>query len=799
MYIKVRTMDGKQTSTFNVSKLTTVEEFRKSVHEKMGAEPELQRLFFRGKQLEDGYKLFDYSIEVNSVIQLMVRPNLACQAEAPKQSPAKETEKPKSQEARPSSKVESESGGSSDKENHENDEVSLALGFFEAVPENGRSSESSLGNSELDGEDDDNDQGAAVSRYFKVGDLVDARDTHTQGAWFEAEIVKITKMLPSDVLWEGEIAPGIPRDDSLRYHVQYQEYEDDPAPLPLFMVRPRARSTVPFAEVKVGDVVMANYNLDDPKERGFWFDAKITKKQERGRGRDLVATVLVSAQETAVADCHLRFVDELMKIERVKERDRAGEEDEFVAPVQRATAPNCSTCRDNPRRKCKDCGCNICGGKDRPESQLMCDECDKPFHMSCLSPPLTAVPEEDEWYCPFCKNNENEVVMAGEKLKESKKRAKLVSVQKGESGRDWGKGMACAGRTTVCTIVPSHHYGPVPGVEVGTTWKFRLQVSEAGIHRPHVAGISGRENDGAYSIVLAGGYEDDKDDGEEFIYTGSGGRDLSGNKRTAEQSCDQTLTRMNKAIALNCNAKLDLNGAVAKDWQGGKPIRVVRSAKGAKHSEYAPKEGNRYDGIYKVVKYWPEKGQSGFVVWRYLLRRDDPTPAPWTGPGKKRIEELGLDHVIYPPGYLEAMQEASEKKRRSDLSSEEGSPAPKKRKSCPAAYKPDEGLNKLIKADKANSKLWQESLIAAKQGKIAFINKVQDTFVCICCQELVCSPVTTSCAHNICLPCIQRSFKAEVYSCPACRTNLGKDYKIKVNANLFDALKCLFPGYENGR
>jgi E3 ubiquitin-protein ligase UHRF1 len=38
---------------------------------------------------------------------------------------------------------------------------------------------------------------------------------------------------------------------------------------------------------------------------------------------------------------------------------------------------------------------------------------------------------------------------------------------------------------------------------------------------------------------LAGGYEDDTDDGMEFIYTGSGGRDLSGNKRTAEQSCDQ--------------------------------------------------------------------------------------------------------------------------------------------------------------------------------------------------------------------------------------------------------------------
>jgi len=24
-----------------------------------------------------------------------------------------------------------------------------------------------------------------------------------------------------------------------------------------------------------------------------------------------------------------------------------------------------------------------------------------------------------------------------------------------------------------------------------------------------------------------------------------------------------------------------------------------------------------------VIKYWPEKGQSGFIVWRYRLRRDD--------------------------------------------------------------------------------------------------------------------------------------------------------------------------------
>lgn len=69
--------------------------------------------------------------------------------------------------------------------------------------------------------------------------------------------------------------------------------------------------------------------------------------------------------------------------------------------------------------------------------------------------------------------------------------------------------MATVGRTTVCTIVPTNHFGAVPGVEVGTMWKFRVQVSEAGVHRPHVAGIAARESEGAFSIVLSGGYEDD--------------------------------------------------------------------------------------------------------------------------------------------------------------------------------------------------------------------------------------------------------------------------------------------------
>lgn len=39
-----------------------------------------------------------------------------------------------------------------------------------------------------------------------------------------------------------------------------------------------------------------------------------------------------------------------------------------------------------------------------------------------------------------------------------------------------------------------------------------------------------------------------QDNGNSFTYTGSGGRDLSGNKRTAGQSSDQKLTNTNRCV-----------------------------------------------------------------------------------------------------------------------------------------------------------------------------------------------------------------------------------------------------------
>ncbi|KAM4709156.1 E3 ubiquitin-protein ligase UHRF1-like isoform 1-T2 [Discoglossus pictus] len=774
MWIQVRTMDGRETRRIDsLSKLTKVEELRMQIQELFGVELDKQRLFYRGKQMEDGHTLFDYSVGLNDIVQLLVR-------QIPVPAPLKEKDCELSDTDSGCCSAQSDSD-----KNSTHGEPTIEL-------DRQASFEASV------------DEGVGL---YKINDFVDARDLN-MGAWFEAQIVNVTKRVKQDNAQSDRPASG----EDILYHVKYEDYpENGVVQLTCKDVRARARSVLKWNELTVGMVVMVNYNPDDPKERGYWYDAEILKKRDTRTIKEIYAKVLLGAAGDTLNDCRIIFVDEIYKIEELGSLPLSALE----SPQKRQNGPECKHCKDNPKKKCRMCACYVCGGKQDPEKQLMCDECDMAFHIYCLNPPLSSIPQDEDWYCPECRNDASEVVLAGEKLKESKKKAKMASASS-SSQRDWGKGMACVGRTRECTLVPSNHYGPIPGVPVGTMWKFRVQVSESGVHRPHVAGIHGRSNDGSYSLVLAGGYEDDVDNGNEFTYTGSGGRDLSGNKRTAEQSCDQKLTNMNRALALNCSAPInDKQGSVAKDWKAGKPVRVVRNFKGRKHSKYAPEEGNRYDGIYKVVKYWPEKGKSGFLVWRYLLRRDDDESAPWTKEGKERIKKLGLT-LQYPEGYLESVANKEREKENSKAEDEEletPSKGKRKRKSANTEilvsngtpkktkvepYKLSKEQKSLIKSDTQNTKLWDEVMGFLKEGP-KFLSKVEETFLCICCQEVVYEPITTECMHNICKSCLDRSFKASVHSCPSCRYDLGKNYSLTVNKSLQTILSQLFPGYERGR
>jgi putative restriction endonuclease len=142
-------------------------------------------------------------------------------------------------------------------------------------------------------------------------------------------------------------------------------------------------------------------------------------------------------------------------------------------------------------------------------------------------------------------------------------------------------------------------FGHISDYAVNHWFESRKDMSKVGLHRPLQAGISGSGNEGADSIVLSGGYEDDEDYGNVIIYTGQGGRDLN----TGKQIADQLLTLGNLALA--------------KSRNDGLPVRVIR---GWHHkSPYSPEAGYVYAGLFKVEDCWREIGRSGYHVWRYRL------------------------------------------------------------------------------------------------------------------------------------------------------------------------------------
>ena len=192
-----------------------------------------------------------------------------------------------------------------------------------------------------------------------------------------------------------------------------------------------------------------------------------------------------------------------------------------------------------------------------------------------------------------------------------------------------------------------------------------------------------------------------------------------------------------------------------------------------------------------MAKYWAEKGQSGFLVWRYLLKRDDEAPAPWTKEGKKKSEKFGLK-LIYPAGYLEAQSNKENSGQKSGKRKNENTEESASKKKNLVI---DDDVRALISKDVHNEKCWAELLDDISDWH----HKVTDTFTCICCTDVVFEPVTTECKHNICLKCLKRSFKAEVYTCPFCRFDLGKGYGMKVNKDLQAVLIDIFPGYNAGR
>lgn len=145
----------------------------------------------------------------------------------------------------------------------------------------------------------------------------------------------------------------------------------------------------------------------------------------------------------------------------------------------------------------------------------------------------------------------------------------------------------------------SHETKPIDDFRPGDTFRNRIELSLSGLHRPRRAGISGNGKTGANSIILAGMYEDDVDLGDVIFYAGHGGRD----QKTGRQVADQVLDTYNLALM--------------RSLETNRPIRLIRGAN--LKNEFAPTEGYRYEGLYRVEQVERVRGKAGFWVWLFKL------------------------------------------------------------------------------------------------------------------------------------------------------------------------------------
>ncbi|CAB4061937.1 UHRF1 [Lepeophtheirus salmonis] len=360
--------------------------------------------------------------------------------------------------------------------------------------------------------------------------------------------------------------------------------------------------------------------------------------------------------------------------------------------------------QNHSKDDCTMCSCCVCHLKDRPE------------------PPLTTIPDED-WYCPKCKRSDENVVKIGSQTLSEKKNLTVTVLnvikvkRRSSSSQDF-------------VILWIYFYGR-----------------------------------GIASVVLS---VQDVDNGDTFWLMGSGVAQPVKTGSLDDQKISQVLERTNLAVAMNCAAPIcKINGSDAgSNWRKGKPVRVLRSFwLCRKFSKYAPNEGLRYDGIYKVVKYKLIDGPLGYPIWKFFFQRDDPSHAPWTKEGMIDIQSSYTQKLISPVDYII-----------------------------------DPHLKKLISNDTENKKMWRDILNTKYRWKLDFYNQVEEELSCICCKDIVLDPVTTPCQHNMCKKNAFFVFlRRNSTHARLVERSLVEIIALKLIKSLQTILRSMFDGYESGR
>ncbi|KAK0470061.1 PUA-like domain-containing protein [Desarmillaria tabescens] len=150
-------------------------------------------------------------------------------------------------------------------------------------------------------------------------------------------------------------------------------------------------------------------------------------------------------------------------------------------------------------------------------------------------------------------------------------------------------------------IVNPGTLGEIDGQPVGTRYMNRALLLEAGMHGGIRRGIYSFQGS-ARSVVLSDGYEEfNEDKGNKIRLCGEGGRSNDGKMQVK----DQKYTHGNRALQ--------------NTMQSGQPVRVIRGYK--LNSKHAPRNGFRYDGLYRVTGCYERRDENGHRIILFKFKR----------------------------------------------------------------------------------------------------------------------------------------------------------------------------------
>lgn len=207
MYIRIRNVQAKNGEgdvLLIVSKTMLIKQIREMIYEKLKIEPIKQKLYYKGKLLVDDHCIFDYNVQLNDVIQLIINENVLAEKQQEKVI--------------------------------ENIEDSSKIKLVQTN-----------------------------SLYYKIGDKVDFRDVSKQ--WLEAEILEILR---------NGSSTSLHNEKNLIFKIKLEGSENcAPFEVEFDDIRPRSFHLLKTSDLIEKMTVMLNYNVDDPKTLGYWYDFEI--------------------------------------------------------------------------------------------------------------------------------------------------------------------------------------------------------------------------------------------------------------------------------------------------------------------------------------------------------------------------------------------------------------------------------------------------------------------------------------------------------------------------------------------